>query len=158
MSRGASRVVAAARAVTLLQPWATLVVCGIKRIETRSWSTSYRGPLLIHASARFPRELRMLCSMTPFRSALLAAGYTPHSWELPLGGIIGCIELVQCVKIATQPRTWVFPNPARGRYAWITQHPQRFRRGIRCRGRLGLWKLSPELAARVECTIGGRHG
>ncbi len=38
------------KALSLLQPWATLVVIGVKQIETRSWSTAYRGPLLIHAS------------------------------------------------------------------------------------------------------------
>ena len=38
--------------LTLWQPWATLVACGMKRIETRSWSTNYRGRLAIHAAAR----------------------------------------------------------------------------------------------------------
>lgn len=37
------------RALTLHQPWAQLVALGVKTIETRSWSTSYRGPLAIHA-------------------------------------------------------------------------------------------------------------
>lgn len=43
-----------ARALTLHQPWASLVALGVKRLETRSWSTSYRGRLLIHAAARIP--------------------------------------------------------------------------------------------------------
>jgi len=38
------------KAISLLQPWATLVVTGVKTIETRSWGTKYRGPILIHAS------------------------------------------------------------------------------------------------------------
>jgi len=38
------------KVLSLLQPWATLVVMGIKKIETRSWSTTHRGALLIHAS------------------------------------------------------------------------------------------------------------
>ncbi len=37
------------RTLTLTQPWATLVALGAKTIETRSWQTSYRGPLAIHA-------------------------------------------------------------------------------------------------------------
>ena len=37
------------KALTLYQPWATLVAIGAKKIETRSWSTPYRGPLAIHA-------------------------------------------------------------------------------------------------------------
>jgi hypothetical protein len=38
------------RVLSLLQPWASLLVFGEKMIETRSWKTSYRGPVAIHAS------------------------------------------------------------------------------------------------------------
>ena len=38
------------KAISLLQPWASLVVMGAKTIETRGWGTKYRGPILIHAS------------------------------------------------------------------------------------------------------------
>lgn len=37
------------KTLTLHQPWASLIAAGVKTIETRSWSTSYRGPLAIHA-------------------------------------------------------------------------------------------------------------
>ena len=37
------------RAISLWQPWATLIANGHKRYETRAWRTAYRGPLLIHA-------------------------------------------------------------------------------------------------------------
>lgn len=40
------------KALTLHEPWATLVALGVKTIETRSWSTAYRGPLAIHAALR----------------------------------------------------------------------------------------------------------
>lgn len=45
------------KVISLLQPWATLAVIGQKKIETRSWSTKYRGPLLIHASKRWDNNL-----------------------------------------------------------------------------------------------------
>ncbi len=37
------------KALTIRQPWASLIAAGVKTIETRSWSTKYRGPLAIHA-------------------------------------------------------------------------------------------------------------
>lgn len=40
------------KALTLHEPWASLVAHGYKAIETRSWRTRYRGPLAIHASKR----------------------------------------------------------------------------------------------------------
>lgn len=42
------------KGLSLWQPWATLVGVGLKRVETRSWATSYRGPLAIHAAKRRP--------------------------------------------------------------------------------------------------------
>lgn len=63
------------RCLTLTQPWATLVAIGAKRIETRSWSTSYRGPLAIHAGKKWTREDRELLDTyggvsNPFVNAL----------------------------------------------------------------------------------------
>ncbi|MFV0399180.1 MAG: ASCH domain-containing protein [Oscillospiraceae bacterium] len=40
------------KAITIWQPWASLLACGAKKYETRSWVTSYRGPIAIHAAAR----------------------------------------------------------------------------------------------------------
>lgn len=44
------------RGLTIRQPWASLIAAGVKTVETRSWSTSYRGPLLIHAGKHRPRS------------------------------------------------------------------------------------------------------
>ncbi len=57
------------KAISLLQPWATLVAIGAKRIETRSWATNYRGPLAIHAS-KSPKMVNKLTWDEPFYSAL----------------------------------------------------------------------------------------
>jgi hypothetical protein len=40
------------RCLTLTQPWATLVAVGAKQVETRNWSTRYRGRLAIHSPSR----------------------------------------------------------------------------------------------------------
>mgnify|MGYP001598287829 CR=1 FL=1 len=39
------------KALSVRQPWASLIASGKKTIELRRWKTSYRGPLLICASA-----------------------------------------------------------------------------------------------------------
>lgn len=72
------------KAVTLTQPWATLVAIGAKQIETRSWPTNYRGPLAIHAgkgpsTIGWP-QLNHICNRTePFRSVLQVAA----AWRCP---------------------------------------------------------------------------
>jgi activating signal cointegrator 1 len=44
------------KALSLMQPWATLLICGEKTVETRSWRTSHRGLLAVHASKTFPLQ------------------------------------------------------------------------------------------------------
>ena len=44
------------KALTIWQPWASLIAGGAKQYETRSWATQYRGPIAIHAAARYTRK------------------------------------------------------------------------------------------------------
>ena len=44
------------RAVSLWQPWASLIADGRKKVETRHWPMHYRGPLAIHATQRVEKE------------------------------------------------------------------------------------------------------
>lgn len=59
------------KTLTLLQPWASLVACGAKKIETRSWATKYRGPLAIHAAAFWNLELSSKLSHWEFQTGFL---------------------------------------------------------------------------------------
>ncbi len=78
------------RALTLTQPWATLILLGAKRIETRSWRVSYRGPLAIHAAKRFPKEAQNLCQAPGFSRALTDE-------QLPLGVVLATCRLIACI-------------------------------------------------------------
>ncbi|MBL8795218.1 MAG: ASCH domain-containing protein [Planctomycetia bacterium] len=111
------------KALTIQQPWASLIVAGAKCHETRSWSTRHRGPLLIHAGARFPEPARLLCRREPFLSAL--DGRTAA--ELPLGVVIGSVEIVECVRVEDivqlDEREERFGDYRPGRWAWLLRHP-----------------------------------
>jgi len=100
------------KAITLTQPWATLVAIGAKHIETRGWSTRYRGPLAIHAAAGLgpvggKLALVDLCHREPFYDALQAAGIR-RATSLPFGAIVAICELVDCVQIGAD---WTRPMP-----------------------------------------------
>lgn len=81
------------KALTLHQPWASLIATGHKSIETRSWSTRYRGPLFIHAAK----------SEVPTRSfAAQQAGYplTQEQWnEMPFGALVASCQLLDVVPV-----------------------------------------------------------
>lgn len=80
------------KALTILQPWASLIACGAKKIETRSWPTSYRGPIAIHAGKG--EQYLDLCAEEPFFSAMVdeVENYNP-------GCVIAIADLVDCQKI-----------------------------------------------------------
>jgi hypothetical protein len=140
------------KAITLTQPWATLVAIGAKRIETRSWSTRYIGDLLIHAAKSFPAAARELCSSWPFNIALARVGIDRPA-QLPLGAIVGLTQLESCVP-TPDVRDWIgaeekeFGDYGDGRYAWVLAPMaglRRFRDPIPCRGMLGIWTAPNDL-------------
>jgi hypothetical protein len=135
------------RALSVMQPWATLLATGQKRFETRSWTTPYRGPLAIHAAKGFPREAVDRCFGGPFLSALLATGIRSTS-DLPRGAVIATAELVDVGRI-TSPEAFAYVLGANeiafgdwtpGRYAWFLHNFQPLAEPIPARGALGLWQ------------------
>lgn len=95
------------KAITLWQPWASLWGYEIKKYETRSWGTSYRGPIAIHAAALNPfkairpipneavmemrkalKERRILASNTDFR-------ILPRGCVIAKAELVGCHEMVR---------------------------------------------------------------
>lgn len=95
------------KALTLTQPWATLIALGAKKIETRSWATNYRGPLAIHAAQGLGPVggvpgLIDLCSEEPFLSTLKAAGVIEggiRKDRLPRGAIVAVCELKAIARV-----------------------------------------------------------
>jgi hypothetical protein len=130
------------KTISLLQPWATLVIMGVKTIETRSWQTAYRGPLLIHASKG--KKGSILCSRPPLSQ------YIEDFHRLPFGAIIGSVSLQEIVPVEqlhlsgrqianlTLEET-AFGNEAKGRYAWLLSDPVALQTPIPVKGTLGLW-------------------
>ena len=110
------------KALTIIQPWATLIASGHKMNETRSWKTNYRGEVLIHA------------------------GKNPKDYTR--GSIIGKATLVNCIRInkefrdhlkRSNPAEYAFGDYRIGRYAWVFENPMLFEKPIPARGRQGLW-------------------
>lgn len=89
------------QAISIRQPWAWLIVNGWKNIENRMWRTSYRGPVLIHASKGMTMDEYQAC-------ALFVAGFStlrlPPFATLERGGIVGMATILDCVE--DHPSEW----------------------------------------------------
>lgn len=159
------------KAISLYQPWASLVAIGAKRIETRSWGTKYRGPLAIHAAKAIPDWAEELCETSEtFNKALVDAGIkydgnTPLSRLVPVGAVIATCNLINCVKILgptgrfimlekggfvdTEGREYVFGDYTPGRYAWILEDVKWLPEPIPAKGHQGLWSWGPPESVEV---------
>lgn len=134
------------RAISLWQPWATLCVIGAKRIETRHWSTPYRGLLAIHAAKRWTAEEKAFAASPVFADALNGRGFNPAS--LPLGAVVGTVNLVDVVRtekvrdsISAEERA--FGNFSDGRYAWLLETPALFDVPFPMKGAQGFFEWEP---------------
>lgn len=99
--------------ISIRQPWAALVVSGIKDIENRTWPTRYRGPVLVHA----PKQADKIdTDEIEFRFGVRLSS------ELLLGGIVGITEIVACIR--PHPSKWYAPD----HYAFVlaNSHPLPF--------------------------------
>lgn len=86
------------KALSIRQPWAWLIVHGFKDVENRSWSTQFRGLLLVHAGRTL--DPRAAYAVELARSRGIAV---PEVDDLPRGAIVGCVQVVDCVTAHTSP-------------------------------------------------------
>ena len=121
----------ALRALSVRQPFASLIISGRKTIELRTWRTHYRGPVLIIASAK------------PW------AGDHDHLMG-PMGVTIGLVEVVDCREFDPKmdwsstciPKTHQLP--AKPHYSWVLANPRPVRQ-VPCKGMLNLFQPSHNL-------------
>jgi hypothetical protein len=131
------------KAISLLQPWATLVVMGVKTIETRNWGTKHRGPILIHASQR---KAGSIFAMEPHFKK-----YIDDFKKLPFGAIVGQATITDVIRVEHLGMSdesinrltleeKAFGDYSEGRYAWILEDHLQFDYPIPARGTLSIWE------------------
>ncbi|MFB6460476.1 ASCH domain-containing protein [Bradyrhizobium tunisiense] len=125
-------------ALSVRQPWAWAIVCGLKDIENRTvfsvtkGNLNRRGRFAIHASKGMTRE-EYVQGYELMRSLDIAC---PPPGALPRGGIVGAVEIVDCVKQSDSP--WFF-----GPRGLVLRNAMRLGVPIPCSGALGFFKWQP---------------
>ncbi len=86
------------KALTIWQPWASLIACGVKKYETRSWPTKYRGPIAIHSALKPFSECWRWSVSEKAKEVILQRMGLPETFEyeksFPAGSVIATAELV----------------------------------------------------------------
>jgi hypothetical protein len=139
------------RAISLWQPWASLVAVGAKRVETRHWpapTTIVGQRIAIHATKT--RDWLHLCSVEPF------ASYVADREALPLGAIVATVVVDRSRRITPEaaaqleleaPHEFAFGNYAGG-YAWVLRDVKKLDEPIPFRGSQGIFEVPDELVER----------
>lgn len=142
------------KALTVYQPWASLIVAGIKRIETRPMRTGQRDTLAIHAAKASP--LQTMAGM-PYidRERVLAIvdnELLVPAEDLPRGCLLGTVTVIDCLPAEIVGKVYnvgraehQLGDYTEGRYAWVLRDPRQLGWVIPCRGYQGLWNTSREL-------------
>lgn len=113
-------------ALTIRQPFVWEIFAGIKKREYRSWPTTHRGPLVIHAATSTTSLVK------GWRDVVITDDGRTAGELLVFGAIVGVVDVTDC--------TW---DKGKGCYAWHLARPRLFARPIPCKGQLKLWTLPP---------------
>lgn len=159
------------RAITLWQPWASLWALQLKRFETRSWETRYRGQIAIHAAKKlFNTDCYLDRELYPFADALGLPDIYSFD-KLPYGCVVATAELVGCYpmigRISVEGKAvyaqyrkdghieevtgkeLLFGDWTPGRFAWEIKNVKLLPEPVPMKGAQGLWTVrDPELVLR----------
>lgn len=129
------------KVISIKEPFATLIMNGNKKIETRSWKTTYRGELYIHASGKSLAKEFLDDNIIDLIKDM----------NMNYGNIICKGNLVDCVymdeefitKIKENKMEYVCGRYKVGRYAWIFDNIESIS-PIAAKGKLNIWNYDIE--------------
>jgi hypothetical protein len=150
------------KALSIRQPWAWAIAHGGKDVENRTWGGGYRGPLAIHAGARWDEDgaydKRILRALHQFGDRfdppLRVERLGPKTLrllrdqQLTPGAVVAVVR-VELVCIGQRGCGCESPWAVQGQYHWRLGDVQPLAEPVPCKGRLGLWDLPADVEAAV---------
>lgn len=149
------------KALSIKQPWASLIVHGIKDIENRTWKTNFRGRIYVHASGKPANEPYQIFTDDQWKSIEEKRHdfFVFHSYT-ELSQIIGEIEIVDCVinhssiwaektEGVTAGNQFFYKKPI---YNWVLANPVLYEKPIPAKGKLSLWEPDFEIVECIGCS------
>lgn len=126
------------KALSIQQPWAYCITHGTKRVENRTWSSAYRGPLLIHAGKRYQTGMEALIHADSPEVDIEGMLHSPR------GAIVGICRMVDCIglhadqsRLPRDQRIWSDPY----QYKFLLAEVRAFDEPIPWKGALGFFDV-----------------
>ncbi|KAJ1409337.1 PUA-like superfamily [Sesbania bispinosa] len=137
--------------LTMHQPWASLLVYGIKRVEGRSWPAPITGRLWIHAASKVPDESTIKAMEYFYREIYALNGITDINFpqHYPVSRLLGCVEVVGCLTRDELACWEMVPEgvrlEAQTDYCWLCERPQKLLIPFEMRGYQGVYNLERKI-------------
>lgn len=149
------------KAISLWQPWASFIAFGLKKHETRSWSTPYRGLLAIHAAKRWTFNERVYYDRICHQFPEVASTMHCHTFQPPLGVMLCVCRLVDVSEtqfgyspslslLSGRTLELAVGDWTPGRYAWKLEVVHVFEQPIPATGRQQLWDWELPEGVKIE--------
>ena len=160
--------------LSMHQPWASLLVAGIKRVEGRGWPTDHRGRLWIASTAREPTDLEVATVEQQYMerfSAVHSASSGGDRYEsvmamqkqvhtfpafptsYPPSALLGCVKVADCLS----NEEYVAKDPDGeengSAYVFVCERPRTLIVPIRITGQHKIWTLPPATAASARASL-----
>ncbi|XP_023388273.1 activating signal cointegrator 1 isoform X2 [Pteropus medius] len=130
--------------LSMHQPWASLLVRGIKRVEGRSWYTPHRGRLWIAATAKRPSPQEVSELQTTYR--FLRGKDVEFPNDYPSGCLLGCVYLTDC--LSQNQFKDQYPDMSQesdSPFVFICRNPQEMIVKFPIKGNPKIWKLDSKI-------------
>lgn len=141
------------KALSIKQPWASLIAHGIKNIENRTWKTKFRGRIFIHASAKDAGALFELLNEKQIEAISNHWTAAPPFPDRPVSAIIGEVDIIDCV--INHPSIWAEKEEnltEKPIYNWVLANPVLYEKPIlKVKGKLSFWETDLDLIKCVAC-------
>lgn len=137
--------------LTMHQPWASLLIHGIKRIEGRSWPAPLTGRLWIHAASKVPEPDTINAMENFYREIYAMDGISGIKFpeHYPISRLLGCVEIVGCLKNEELVSWEKVPQSVRLEgltdFCWLCESPQKLMIPFEMRGYQGVYNLENKI-------------
>lgn len=137
------------RIISLWEPWGTAIALGLKKIETRGWSTNYRGMIAIHCAQT--RQHAGFILHPDARQYFAGAGII-HPAQLNFGKVVAVANLDDCQPTQgllsagrVSPQEHVFGDYGVDRFGWLLKDVRKLARPFPLKGRQGFFQVDDRL-------------
>ncbi|KHN04955.1 uncharacterized protein LOC114402341 isoform X1 [Glycine soja] len=137
--------------LTMHQPWASLLVYGIKRVEGRSWPAPITGRLWIHSASKVPEESTIKAMEYFYKEIYALNGISDIQFpqHYPVSRLLGCVEVVGCLTRDELACWEMVPEgvrlEAQTDYCWLCEWPQKLLIPFEMRGYQGVYNLEKKI-------------